>query len=259
MTITGTNFTGATAVKFGTTAATELHRQLAPPPITATAPAGTAGTVDVTVTTPGGTSATSAADQFTYAAAPTVTAVSPTSGPAAGGTAVTITGTDFTGATAVDFGTTAATSFTVNSRHLDHRHRSGRHRRHRRRHRHHPRRHLGHLGGRPVHLHRRTDRHLASAPPRGPTAGGTTVTITGTNFTGATGVKFGTAAATGFTVVSATRSPPRRPAGTGTVDVTVTTPGGTSATSAADQFTYPAPRPSPPSRPPRARPPAAPR
>ena len=38
-----------------------------------------------------------------------------TSGPAAGGTAVTITGTNFTGATAVKFGTTAATTFTVNS------------------------------------------------------------------------------------------------------------------------------------------------
>ena len=31
----------------------------------------------MTVTTPGGTSATSAADQFTYAAAPTVTACQP--------------------------------------------------------------------------------------------------------------------------------------------------------------------------------------
>src|SRR5208337_2868948 len=62
----------------------------------------------------GGTSATSTADQFTYiAAAPTVTGLSPTSGPAAGGTLVTITGTSFTGATVVDFGTTAATNVTV--------------------------------------------------------------------------------------------------------------------------------------------------
>jgi IPT/TIG domain len=69
----------------------------------------------VTVTTPLGTSATSAADQFTFTAvtAPTVTGLSPTSGPPAGGTLVTITGTGFTGATAVDFGTTAAKSFTV--------------------------------------------------------------------------------------------------------------------------------------------------
>ncbi|MDR6769124.1 hypothetical protein J2W88_004432, partial [Acidovorax delafieldii] len=82
--------------------------------ITATAPAGT-GTVDVRVTTPIGTSATSAADQYTYVAAPTVTSISPTAGPTGGGTSVVITGTNFTGATAVSFGATAATGFTVNS------------------------------------------------------------------------------------------------------------------------------------------------
>ena len=68
-----------------------------------------AGTVDVTVTTPVGTSPISSADDFTYTAAPTVTAVSPTSGPGGGGTSVTVTGTDLAKATAVDFGTTAGT------------------------------------------------------------------------------------------------------------------------------------------------------
>jgi hypothetical protein len=68
----------------------------------------------------GGTSATSAADQFTYAeaapeAAPTVTGVSPNTGAAAGGEAVTISGSGFTNATAVYFGSVEATSFTVNS------------------------------------------------------------------------------------------------------------------------------------------------
>ena len=109
MTITGTGFTGATAVDFGTTAATNVavnaaERRSRPPARRAR------GTVDVTVVGPGGTSATSSADQFTYMAPPTVTGVSPASGPAAGGTSVTITGTGFTGATAVDFGTTAATN-----------------------------------------------------------------------------------------------------------------------------------------------------
>ena len=82
--------------------------------ITADSPAGT-GTVDVTVTTPLGTSPVTQADQFTYTAvaAPTVTGLSPTSGPATGGTLVTITGAGFTGATAVDFGTTAATNVNV--------------------------------------------------------------------------------------------------------------------------------------------------
>jgi len=45
--------------------------------------------------------------------APTVTAVSPNTGPTTGGTAVTISGTNLTGATAVKFGNTNATSFTV--------------------------------------------------------------------------------------------------------------------------------------------------
>ena len=39
---------------------------------------------------------------------------------------MTITGTNFTGATAVKFGTVAATGVTVVSRHLDHRHLAGR-------------------------------------------------------------------------------------------------------------------------------------
>ena len=64
------------------------------------------------------------------------------------------------------------------------------------------------------------------------------MTITGTGFTGATAVDFGTTPATSFTVVSDTSITADSPAGTGTVDVTVTTPGGTSATSPADQFTY---------------------
>jgi hypothetical protein len=48
----------------------------------------------------------------TYAP-PTVTSVTPTSGPAAGGNTVTITGTNLTGATSVNFGGVAAASFTV--------------------------------------------------------------------------------------------------------------------------------------------------
>jgi large repetitive protein len=44
---------------------------------------------------------------------PTITGVSPNSGPSSGGTVVAITGTNFTGASAVDFGVTPALSFTV--------------------------------------------------------------------------------------------------------------------------------------------------
>lgn len=79
----------------------------------------------------------------------------------------------------------------------------------------------------------------AVSPTTGLTTGGTTVTITGTAFTGATSVKFGSSNATTFTVNSDTQITATSPAGAaGTVDVTVTTSVGTSATSAADQFTY---------------------
>ena len=79
----------------------------------------------------------------------------------------------------------------------------------------------------------------AVAPTTGTTLGGTSVTITGTHFTGTTAVKFGTTNATTFTVNSATQITATAPAHAGgVVDITVTTGGGTSATSASDQFTY---------------------
>ncbi|MDO9174268.1 MAG: IPT/TIG domain-containing protein, partial [Actinomycetota bacterium] len=87
--ITGTDFTGATAVRFGATNASSFTVDN-DGQITATAPAGT-GTQDVTVTTPLGTSTNTAADDYTYYAPPTVTSLSPTAGPTAGGTSVTIT------------------------------------------------------------------------------------------------------------------------------------------------------------------------
>src|SRR5262249_58954596 len=64
------------------------------------------------------------------------------------------------------------------------------------------------------------------------------VTISGTNFAGATAVEFGAANAKSFKVESETSIRAVSPAGTGTVDVTVTTPAGTSATGAADQYFY---------------------
>jgi hypothetical protein len=77
------------------------------------------------------------------------------------------------------------------------------------------------------------------APAKGPAAGGTTVTITGSNLTGATAVSFAGGAATSFAVRSATQIVAISPAGTGgTADVTVTTPAGTSASVLADHFKY---------------------
>ena len=71
--------------------------------------------VDITVVAPGGTSSPSSTDKFTFETLPGVTAVNPTVGAIAGGYSVTITGFNLWGAAAVAFGTTAATSFTVNS------------------------------------------------------------------------------------------------------------------------------------------------
>ena len=78
------------------------------------------------------------------------------------------------------------------------------------------------------------------SPTSGPTTGGTSVTITGTNFTGVTAVDFGTLAASSFTVNAAgTQIVATSPAeSAGTVYVTVTTASGTSTTSSADEFTF---------------------
>ena len=77
------------------------------------------------------------------------------------------------------------------------------------------------------------------SPTAGSQIGGTSVTITGTDFVGVSAVKFGSTAATSFTVDSATQITAISPAETaGTIDVTVTTPLGTSSTSSLDRFTY---------------------
>jgi hypothetical protein len=236
VTITGTNLTGATAVNFGANPATNVT-VVSATSVTATSPAGT-GTVNVTVTTPNGTS-TGNAGQFTYVVpAPTVTSINPTSGTSHGGTSVTITGTNLTGATAVNFGTNPATNVTVVSPTSVTA--------------------TSPAGTGTVNVTVTTPGGTSTGnagqftyvvpapavtsinPTSGPQAGGTSVTITGTNLTGATAVHFGANAATGVVVNSATSVTAIAPAGTGTVNVTVTTPGGTSP-GTAGQFTYVAP------------------
>src|SRR6185312_9439943 len=77
------------------------------------------------------------------------------------------------------------------------------------------------------------------SPTSGPVTGGTVVTISGSGLLGVTAVNFGTIAATSFTVNSDTSITATAPAAAaGSVDVTVTAPGGTSATSPADLYTY---------------------
>jgi hypothetical protein len=233
VTITGTGFTGATSVTFGGTPAAVTA--VTATTITVTAPAHTAGTVDVLVTTPSGTSANTAADNFIYTSGPTVTSISPKAGPVEGGTLVTITGSGFTGATSVTFGGTSVTPTVVNDTTITATS---------------PARAAGTVdvlvvtplgtsantaaddfvyGGGPI--------ITSISPTNGPQAGGNTVTITGTGFTGATSVTFGATSLTP-TVSSDTSISVVAPAGTGTVDIRVVTPVGTSPNTAADNYTY---------------------
>ncbi|HXQ58748.1 MAG TPA: IPT/TIG domain-containing protein, partial [Acidimicrobiales bacterium] len=241
VTITGTNFTGATIVYFGTVPARSFV-VTTDNSITATSPAEASGKVDVMVTGPGGTSATRKADKFTFVTPPpppTVTRLHPTSGSITGGTTVTITGTNFAGATAVKFGTTPASSFAViSARSISATS---------------PPEKAGAVDvtvATPLGTSATSsaDRFTFVPPPpvvtalspsSGPATGGTNVTITGTNFTGATSILFGATAASSFTVHSSSSIAAEAPAAApGPVDVTVTTSGGKSATGTMDQYTF---------------------
>ncbi len=242
--VTGTGFFGGgssnavTAVSFGGTSAVTGYTVVSDTEIDGvTTPAGSSGAVDVTVTAGGLTSAVNApADQFTYIAAPVVTGISPTNGPAAGGTTVTISGSGFTNATAVKFGTATATVSAISDGSITA---------------------TSPAGSGTVHVTVTTAGGTSTtsgadqftynvaapaitsiAPTSGPTAGGTSVVITGTSLSGVTAVSFGGTAAISFSANTATQVTAVAPAGTGTVNITVTTPGGTSPTVAGDQYTY---------------------
>jgi len=230
VTITGTNFTGATAVKFHGTAAT--FSVVNATTITATVPAA-ATTGTITVTTPKGT-ATSAASFTVTVSAPTITSFTPTNGPI--GTSVTITGTNLTGASAVKFnGTAAATFSAVNATTVTATVPTGAT--------------TGTIavttpGGTATSAANFT---VTSGGPTvtsfSPTSGpaGTTVTISGTNFTGATAVAFHGTASSSFTIVSAVKITAVVPAGATTGTIAVTTPSGTGTSTASFTVTIPAP------------------
>jgi hypothetical protein len=115
VTIHGLNLTSPTKILFGGRRSTDFT-SVTPNSITAVVPPGVAGaTVNVRVSNSEGTSSILGADQYTWTNAPIVTGVSPKTGPPTGGTTVAITGSQLSGATAVRFGSTAATSFSVNS------------------------------------------------------------------------------------------------------------------------------------------------
>jgi hypothetical protein len=210
--------------------------------ITAVSPAEPGGTVDVTVTTAGGTSATSSSDQFTLVPAPTVTGLNPNSGPVAGGNWITVTGTNLMYVTTVRFGDTQTAFNIVSDTSIS---------------AYVPPSDSGpddtgvvvsDIGG--TSPNTPADRYTYVQPPpvptvtvvkpnSGPASGGTTVRITGTGLTGATAVDFGASPAKRFKVVSATSITAVSPKGTaGTVDITVTTANGTSSPTTTDRFTY---------------------
>lgn len=115
VTITGSNLDTATAVLFGTTSLGTTLKVVSNTEVTVTAPTHPAGIVKVVVTTPRGTSPTSTAsavapheelvDEYAYYGPPSVSNVTPDSGPTKGGTKVTITGSGFLPDTTVLFGT----------------------------------------------------------------------------------------------------------------------------------------------------------
>ena len=233
VTITGTNFAAGATVTFGGTPATNVV-VVSATQITATTPASSSGAATVTVTNPGGLSG-SLTNGFTYVVVPAVSSVSPNNGPVAGGTAVTITGTSFAAGATVMFGGTPATNVvvvsgtqitattpagsaggatvtvTVNSQ-------------------------SGSLTNGFTYVVPATVSSLS--PNSGSTAGGTAVTITGTNFAPGATVTFGSAAATNVVVVSGTQITAKTPAGSaGAVTVTVTNPGAAGG-GLASGFTY---------------------
>lgn len=235
--LTGLNFTGATSVQFGSTEASSFTVD-SDTQISAVSPAASAGSVNITVTTPFGTSAAGSANQFTYANAPSVSSVSPNSGLSSGGTSVTITGSNLTGATDVQFGSTSATSFTVDSDsqisavspastddtvHVTVTTAFG----------------TSATSSADQFTYGSAPTVTGISPSSGSTAGGTSVIITGTSFSSTSTVDFGSTAASSFVIDSDTQISAVSPASSaGTVNITVTTPYGTSATSSADEFTY---------------------
>ena len=108
VTITGGNFNGATAVTFGGIPAEDIYISNDGTQILARVGSGATGAVEVT--TPGGTASKTG---FVYIPFPIINAFSPTS--AVAGTWIVISGSNFTGTTAVSFNGTAAQSFTVDS------------------------------------------------------------------------------------------------------------------------------------------------
>jgi large repetitive protein len=111
VTVNGTGFQSGAAVAFGSTQSTAVTIASSTQ-ISAMSPPGSSGTVAITVTDPDAQSAT-LPSAFAYTSAPSVSSISPNSGPVTGGTTVTILGSGFQSGANVTFGGIAATSVTL--------------------------------------------------------------------------------------------------------------------------------------------------
>jgi parallel beta-helix repeat protein len=197
---------------------------------------GTAGTADTWQVDSGATS--SPAGLCAAPAPPVVTRVNPDEGPIAGGQTVTISGSGFSTATGVHFGGTAATDVTPvsdneitavapadSAQTVD----------------------VTVTGPFGTSAITSEDHYTYFAlpvvkrakPHHGSPSGGRVVTIIGSNFGGTLMVDFGSTQDTDFTVVTAGKIKVTSPAGSpGRVNITVVTPGGTSAIARKGYFTY---------------------
>lgn len=201
-------------------------------------PPGVAGSASVAMQNPNGSFVCN--NCFTYFDELVVTGFTPRSGPLAGGNEVTINGQGFTNDTQVLFGAFSSPRITFVSvtqlKAIAPRGQSA------------DVVDLIVYNKNGVSTQRRAYAYVADtritslAPVTGPLAGGTTITLTGTGFTGATAVRFGTVDAASFTVVSGTELTAVTPAATtaGAVDVTVVTPSGSWTTKGGFTFFDPA-------------------
>ena len=223
VTITGSGFIGATAVKFHGTSAQSFIINSATKITAVVASGSTSGTISVT--TPGGTATSARAFEVTPPPKPQIFGFTPSKGPV--GTTVTITGSDFSGVTAVKFHGTNAQSFIVNSDTkitavVASGSTSG------------PISITGPGGvatspsSYSVTLPPKP--HISGfAPAKGPA--GTTVTITGSDFTGVTAVKFHGTNAQSFIVNSDTKITAVVASGSSSGAISVIGPGGTETSS----------------------------
>ncbi len=237
--VTGSGFAGVTGVHIGTTSAlgvtpvsftrvTNMVVSVGVPPLPA-------GTYDVTVTTPVGTSPDVRADHLEVIV-PVLNQVMPTSGVANKSEAVELNGAALSGATAVDFGSVAATfvvrginaitavappeaagkvAVTVTTS-------AG----------------VTAVGAHDWFTYRGpTVTHVT--PTSGSANGGTSVLIQGSLFAGLSAVTFGGVAATSYVLQpTGTIMAVSPPHAAGSVDVQVTANAGTSVPAATDHFTY---------------------